>query len=64
MDVCRTNKLFLMRQFGLSQSNFAVKKRDQMYCKIEFFQMNNENVERHKTGNKRRSCTSSEVEHV
>ena len=39
MDVCRTNKLFLMRQFGLSQSNFAVKKRDQMYCKIEFFQI-------------------------
>ena len=26
MDVCWTNKLFLMRQFGLSQSNFAMKK--------------------------------------
>ena len=27
MDVCWTNKLFLMRQFGLSQSNFAMWKR-------------------------------------
>ena len=26
MDVCWSNKLFLMRQFGLSQSNFVVKK--------------------------------------
>ena len=34
MDVCWSNKLFLMRQFGLSQSNFVVKKVDKCIAKF------------------------------
>ena len=40
MDVCRTNKLFLMRQFGLSQSNFAVKKGAKCIARMIFFKLN------------------------